>query len=195
MRSEVRERLLIIVVLLLLIASTRSFAKSPYIAEEGFLSGYGNGQVGECHNSYRPILLIYHIGLDAHKLLPSVIPDTQERLTVYLEPQYNSVIHPGGNYEFGLGFGLEYRFNIIKGITDGYILAGSGFHYISYDSRCQSSGFNFNDNLGAGFYIYITRISAINLGFRFRHISNADTRMPNKGINSFLFMLGYSILF
>ncbi len=185
----------LIIVILLLLTSTNSFGKSSYVAEKGFLTGYGYGRVGGCHTLYRPLLFIYHIGLDAHKLLPSVIPYTQKRLTLYLEPQYNKVIHPASDYEFGLGFGLEYRFNIIKNAMDGYILAGSGFHYISYDSSCQSGGFNFNDNLGAGFYIYITHNSAINLGFRFRHISNANIRMPNEGINSYLFTLGYSAFF
>ena len=190
-----RDLLSLVFIITLTIIGSTSHAKNTLVAEKGLLIGYGHGYVGGCHNSYKPLLFIYHIGFDAHKLLPSVIPDTQKRLTLYLEPQYNKVIRPSNNYEFGLGFGFEYRFNIIKGIADGYILAGSGFHYISYDSHCQSNGFNFNDNLGTGFYIYTTHSSAINLGFRFRHISNANTRMPNDGINSFLFMLGYSVFF
>ncbi len=196
MNRKAKKNLLgLVFIITLIIVSSTSYAKNTLVAEKGLLIGYGHGYVGGCHNSYKPLLFIYHIGFDAHKLIPSVIPDTQKRLTFYLEPQYNKVIHPASDYEFGLGFGLEYRFNIIKNAMDGYILAGSGFHYISYDSSCQSGGFNFNDNLGAGFYIYITHNSAINLGFRFRHISNADIRMPNEGINSFLFTLGYSVFF
>ena len=172
-----------------------SYGGNKYIAEKGFLTGYGYGRVGGSHRQYRPLLFIFHLGLDAHKLIPSLIPNAHKRLTFYLEPQYNKVIRPGSNYEFGLGFGLEYRFKLINNIMDGYILAGSGLHYISFDSNCQTRGFNFNDNLGAGLYIYLYKHSAINLGYRFRHISNADTRKPNEGINSYLLMLGYSVFF
>ncbi len=194
-RTKINLFIIVFSTLFLITIATISSAKSSYITEQGLITGYGYGRVGECHTLYRPLLFIYHIGFDAHKLLPSVIPNTQKRLTFYLEPQYNKVIHPASEYEFGVGFGLEYRFNIIKNAMDGYILAGSGFHYISYDSNCQSGGFNFNDNLGAGFYIYTTHNSAINLGFRIRHISNADLRQPNEGIDSIFLMIGYSVFF
>ena len=150
--------------------------------------------MGGSHRSYRAALFILHIGFDAHSLLPSLIPPTHRRLLIYLEPQYNIVTHPSGNYEFGIGVGFEYRFPIVHGLY-GYLLAGSGLHYISFDSSDQSGGFNFNDNLGAGVYIYASRDTAINAGFRFRHISNADLNMPNEGINSYLFVIGISRFF
>ncbi len=165
-----------------------------YIAEQGLIVSYGNGFVGESHRSYRVASFIYHIGFKAHSIFPSLVPPNNGRFTLYLEPQYDTVTRPSGNYEFGLGFGLEYRFKIIKRI-DGYMLAGSGLHYISFDSSKQSGGFNFNDNLGCGLYLFTSKHSAVNLGFRFRHISNADLNMPNEGINSYLFVLGYSWFF
>ncbi len=194
-KRKITKLILLISLLQLFLIPTASYASRLKVTEEGFLVGYGYGRVGDCHNLYRPLLFIYHIGLNAHRLFPSVIPDTHKRLTFYLEPQYNKVIHPGGNYEFGLGFGFEYKFKLLKGFSDAYFLVGTGLHYISFDSKCQSGGFNFNDNLGTGLYIYVSQNSAINLGIRFRHISNANIRMPNKGINSILFMIGYSIFF
>ena len=163
-----------------------------YLSEESLLLAYGNGFVGESHRSYRPFLTIIHLGFDAHRLLPSIFPVSNGRLTLYLEPQYNRVVKPAGNYEFGIGVGLEYRLTITNGL-DGYFLLGSGLHYISFDSKYQSGGFNFNDNIGSGVYIHVGKCSAVNIGFRFRHISNADLNMPNEGINSYLFVAGYSV--
>lgn len=179
-----------------LIKPTLSIAASNngYIAEQGLIISYGNGFVGESHRNYRVTSFIYHIGFKLHSIFPSFIAANNGRFTFYLEPQYDAVTRPSGNYEFGLGFGLEYRFRIIKKI-DGYVLAGSGLHYISFDSSKQSGGFNFNDNLGCGIYLFTSKHGAINAGFRFRHISNADLNMPNEGINSYLFILGYSWFF
>lgn len=188
-------RLLLLLFIMQFCMISSSHAGSLYVAEKGIMLGYGYGEVGESHRTYRPLLFIYHIGFSAHKLFPSIIPETHNRLTFYLEPQYNRVIRPGGNYEFGLGFGAEYRFKLIKGFSDGYVLAGSGLHYISFDSKYQSGGFNFNDNLGLGLYVFLSHHSALNLGFRFRHISNANINLPNEGINSYLFVLGYSVFF
>ncbi len=164
------------------------------VVEEGFLCAYGNGFVGGSHNSYKVSSFILHFGLRAHAVLPSLIPDTGGRLLIYLEPQYNIVTHPSGNYEFGIGVGLEYRFPLSDNLY-AYLLAGSGLHYISFHSRNQSGGFNFNDNFGTGLYIKVSKSAFINAGFRFRHISNADLNKPNEGINSYLFVLGISRFF
>ncbi len=164
------------------------------IVENGVVVAYGNGFIGESHQRYKISSFIFHIGLRAHTIFPSFIPQTKGKLTLYLEPQYNVVDKPSGNYEIGVGVGFEYRFNLIKG-SDGYVLLGSGLHYISFDSKQQSGGFNFNDNIGCGLYIFTSKDTAINIGFRFRHISNANIRMPNEGINSYLFTGGYSWFF
>ena len=165
-----------------------------FIKESGFLVGYGNGHINSENRAYRPLLLIYHIGFDAHKLFPNIIPDSKGKFTFYLEPQFNPLLIPSDQYEVGIGFGAEYRFNIVHGL-DGYVMGGSGFHHISFGSQSQSKGFNFNDTLGIGLYLYISKRSALNIGFRLRHVSNGGLKKPNKGINNYFGTLGYSLLF
>jgi hypothetical protein len=188
---------LILLLFILSISSISSNAASikNLITQEGLMVGYGNGYFGDSHHKkYKTFLNIIHVSFDAHKILPSIMPQINKKLSIYLEPQYNIVTNYSDNYEVGVGFGLEYRFKLVKNL-DGYVMAGSGIHYISYHSKYQSAGLNFNDNLGYGVYIFTTKKSAINIGLRFRHISNAGLNKPNKGINSFITTLGYSIFF
>ncbi len=183
--------------LFFILISFNSFAGSAninIIQESGFVVGYGDGRINGENRIYRPLLLIYHIGFDAHKLLPSVFTDSKGKLTFYLEPQFNPLLRPSDQYEVGIGFGAEYRFNITKNI-DGYIMGGSGLHHISFGSQSQAEGFNFNDTLGFGLYIHISKRSAVNMGLRLRHISNGGIKKPNKGINNYFATLGYSIFF
>jgi hypothetical protein len=49
--------------------------------------------------------------------------------------------------------------------------------------------------VGAGFYLSLTRKVALNLGYRYRHISNADIKKPNDGIDSHIGLLGLSYFF
>ncbi len=164
------------------------------VRESGFVIGYGNGHINGEDRVYRPLLLIYHIGFDAHKLFPSIIPDSKGKLTFYLEPQFNPLLVPSDQYEVGIGFGAEYRFKIINDI-DAYIMGGSGLHDISFGSQDQAEGFNFNDTIGIGLYIHLFKNSALNLGLRLRHISNAGIKKPNRGINSYFGTVGYSLFF
>jgi len=189
------KRVLFFVMVLFMLFSYCSSAKTiGLIRESGFVIGYGNGHINSENRVYRPLLLIYHIGFDAHKLFPNIIPDSKGKFTFYLEPQFNPLLMPSDQYEVGIGFGAEYKFNIMQGL-DGYIMGGSGLHHISFGSKSQAKGFNFNDTLGFGLYIHVSKHSALNVGLRLRHISNAGIKKPNKGINNYFGTIGYSLFF
>jgi opacity protein-like surface antigen len=111
-----------------------------------------------------------------------------------LEPQFNLVLKPAKETEFGLGIGLQYAYPVMDRISP-YVLVVSGPHYISYDSITQAGGFNFSSAIGAGVYISLTREMALNLGYRYRHVSNGDLKKPNEGIDSHLAMVGLSLFF
>jgi len=191
---KVKKTIFFVVLLFMLFSYNASAKTVGLIRESGFVIGYGNGHIGSIHKVYRPLLLIYHVGFDAHKLFPNIIPDSKGKFTFYLEPQFNPLTKPSSQYEFGIGVGAEYRFNILHGL-DGYVMGGSGPHYISFDSKGQAKGFIFNDTLGFGLYIHIFKHSALNVGLRFRHISNAGIKKPNHGINNYFGTIGYSLFF
>ncbi len=94
------------------------------------------------------------------------------------------------DYEFGLNGGLR---NYIRVNPNFYFyqMLGSGPHYISAVLTKQANGFIFSDNLAVGIYKRINKNSLfLNLQLGIRHISNADLKMPNRGVNSFNILVG-----
>jgi lipid A 3-O-deacylase len=110
--------------------------------------------------------------------------------------------HVGGYWDLGLGYWHNYNAafwqnsniteigltpvfrlqrNELKGV---YLEAGIGVHLLSetqIGAKQFSTAFQFGDHLGAG-YRFGTR-GAWDLSYRFQHLSNADIKKPNNGIN------------
>ena len=72
--------------------------------------------------------------------------------------------------------------------------AGIGVHIMSQNridaSRVFGSHFNFGDHIGFGWHL--GDHGRYELGYRFQHLSNGDTTMPNAGINFQQIRLGYN---
>ncbi len=166
------------------------------IREKGFLTGvgYGINSLNLPQGRYVPLFFMGHFSADFPRL--NQRQTNKSIFTIYAEPQFNPVIlqKPEENsmeYEFGSNFGIQYMYPLTKNIYS-YINIGSGPHYISVHTYRQATGFIFSDNMGTGFYFFFSKSIALNTTFRLRHMSNANTRMPNEGINTFNFMAGIS---
>jgi hypothetical protein len=114
----------------------------------------------------------------------------------YAAPQFNLVkaFYKEENHhdiEFGVNLGFR---NYIR-ISDNFYLyqqLGSGPHYITAKLERQATGFIFSDNLDLGSFIQLDNKLFLNLQFGIRHISNANLQLPNRGVNSYVFMAGLS---
>ena len=162
-----------------------------FFTEMGFITGFGSASIPE--GNYQPIFLIGHFGVDLKRYF-SGLKNHSGTLSVFLEPQINPVVNPQTDFEFGIGIGLQYMHPIIGNLS-AYVLGSIGPHYISVVTTKQASGFIFADTIGAGFYYYLTKDSAINVGYRFRHMSNANLADPNGGIDTSSGVIGYSVFF
>lgn len=113
--------------------------------------------------------------------------NTSRYLNIASESNYTQ------GYELGFNIGVALRKRLYKDYLSCYALLSTGPHYISGAPTRQIDGFIFSDNLFIGFDIKL--IDNIYLNFRpgFRHISNAETRHPNLGINSFVLTGGIII--
>ena len=160
--------------------------------ESGVIVGYGTGDIAE-NKHYEPILLIWHLGIDLKKFFPE-LENHKGKLTFFLEPQINPVVNSETDIECGIDLGIKYMYPITDRLSP-YIMGGVGPHYISVVTKDQANGFIFADTIGAGFYYFITENSAINLGYRFRHMSNAGLADPNSGIDTHSGTIGYSLFF
>ena len=69
--------------------------------------------------------------------------------------------------------------------------AGIGLIYTDFHVEGQGLHLNFNPQLGAGVEIPLGERSALFAGVRLHHLSNGDLHDDNRGINSWLGMLGW----
>jgi hypothetical protein len=173
--------------IILLIASIQAKAQQPAqkFRTKGGIIGYGNAF---SDNTYYKIFFFAGDFSSSFKA-----PKKNDFVGWYFEPQFNIVhtLRPW-DYEFGANLGIR---NYIR-INDGFYLyqmLGSGPHYISAELDRQATGFIFSDNLAIGSFTRVGKKSVfLNLQFRMRHISNANLKLPNRGVNSYNFFVGFS---
>jgi len=170
---------------------TGTYEKYSFITESGAIIGAGTGSIPE--GNYQPILLIWHLASDLKNYV-APLKNHRGTLAVICEPQFNPVVNPKTDIEFGVGIGLKYMYPLTDKISP-YIMGSVGPHYISVQTDKQASGFIFADTIGAGLYYFLDKKSALNIGYRFRHVSNADLKSPNGGIDTQIGTIGYSVFF
>ena len=163
--------------------------KDSFFTEVGFITGLGYSSVTE--GDYLPVPLIVHLGTDMKRWFPS-LKDHRGVLSAFLEPQFNPVFGHDTSIEAGASIGLKYRYPL-TGAFSVYGLYSVGFLFITADTVDQANGLNFANSVGAGINVKVMPGAALDLGFRFRHLSNANIREPNCGIDSYFGTVGFMI--
>jgi hypothetical protein len=120
----------------------------------------------------------------------------RENFLLFLEPMYNYVtlISDKGNkqeWDAGLSTGVRYDFSLLPSLRLSFQVA-SGPHWHSTTTSRQAPGFVFSNHVGLALYQNIGKRLSVNFMFRIRHMSNADTRQPNNGINTNNYIWGIS---
>ena len=113
------------------------------------------------------------------------LAEAQYNLTKYA---YDVVWIPEvkNGFEFGVHPGIVFLKNFWEDELSIYAMVVIGPHYISGSLNRQVSGFIFSDNfiIGADFKLFKSWYFDLNVGYR--HISNANLKLPNDGINNIL---------
>lgn len=164
-------------------------SKDSFFTEVGLITGFGYGKVTA--GDYFPVPLIVHLGVDMKRWFPS-LKDRRDTLTFFLEPQFNLVFGFESDIETGVGIGLKYNYPLNDTVS-AYGLISVGPHYISVNTPEQSNGFLFADSIGAGLNVLLSRGVALDIGYRFRHMSNAGAVYPNDGINNHFGLIGFTL--
>ncbi len=136
---------------------------------------------------YKPYQFLFYFNF------ANLMKGRKDDLFIYLEPQLVWVLFsPERDHEieFGANLGLEYRLNLSdKTALIGAI--GSGPHYITAETPKQAKGFIFSDNFTFGLKQTLGNSGTdLHLRTRFRHISNANLKKPNQGIDSWFLIVG-----
>ena len=169
----------------------KNAASEKFFTEAAFITGFGSGDIPEGH--YQPVLLIGHFGVDLKRYF-TALENHRGSLSAFIEPQFNTIVNPDTDFECGIGFGIKYMYPFTDRISI-YVMGSIGPHYISVITREQANGFLFSDTIGMGLYYYLARNSALNVGYRIRHLSNAALAEPNGGIDTHFGVIGYSVFF
>jgi len=181
--------------LMLILMSFPSHVKAEgvHVDEIGFGAGYAWGNMKFTEETNRVVPIFVRVGFDMNSVFG--MENSDGTLQLALEPFCNPVIDPESGVETGLTVLFRY-FHPVAPSVKVVAEVGSGPMYLSIDSAEQGDGgFNFLNQFGLGARFDLSDRDALTLGYRFRHISNAGTSHPNRGINTNAFVLSYSLLY
>ena len=168
-----------------------------------FFSFFGNAQSNQSIGIHLGIPIVHEHLRDGFDYKPyqllfyynfaNLLKGKKDDLFIYLEPQLVWVwFDPDRKkeIEFGANLGLKYRLNFNKK-TALIGAIGSGPHYITAETPKQVKGFIFSDNFTLGLKQTVGGGDTdLHLRTRFRHISNANLKKPNQGIDSWFLIFG-----
>jgi len=105
-------------------------------------------------------------------------------------------LEPVSAHGFGFAPRIKYTFVALDRIRPYAEFAGGPFWTdLAGKIPEESSRFNFVLTAGLGVSYFLTDRAALNVGYRFQHISNGGTRYPNLGLNASLPFGGFSFFF
>jgi hypothetical protein len=113
---------------------------------------------------------------------------------VGLEPVYQRYLDPHDAFFAGLGLTLRYHFlplgRFVPYVEGAAFAGGTDLRVIEIDSD-----FTFMVWLGAGASFFVTDRAALYAGYRWTHVSNGNTKDPNRGFEANTAVVGMSIFF
>lgn len=173
-------------------AGAVDFPFHPGMTEIGLRSGYSTGVSKSVDMIPVSLRLGYVLYSGKYWFLP------RGALEVATEPFVSPItsVQSGknGSIEMGLALPmLTYYFDIGNHLVP-YIEGGVGLLYTDLRGFRLGGHFQFLSQGGAGLSYFFTDNTALNLSWRFRHISNASLDDDNVGLNSYVFQVGFSYL-
>lgn len=165
-----------------------STAKSEF----GILTGYGISHIGfgKTRHQIQTLDFIPRIGF----FLSDEIGKGswyQGRHAVVLELPYHLAFDHGGRSMVG-GYALgQWRFTGLDKLAP-YVLAGGGPLFVDLGLPTMGTRLCFSYQGGTGVQYIIDKTMALNMEYRYHHISNAGTASPNEPLNSTKILVGVS---
>ena len=165
----------------------------------GFSIGYGDQEIKilglgvdlKVDYSYEIFFAQFHY---VHSILNNypweiaLVLQTEYGITYY-KPNKNFQVNLRSQ-EIGMGAGVIFSYNLVDDLLNTYFLVSTGPHYSQKSPDRQVSGFMFNSNLDIGVIIYMQNNLSFDLRTGFRHLSNANLKIPNGGINNWIISFG-----
>jgi len=74
-----------------------------------------------------------------------------------------------------------------------FLTSGGGFLYFNHRMFGTTQQFNFTAQLGGGLQLFRSSRTAIDIGYKYHHISNANLGNQNPGLDSHMLFIGVSL--
>src|SRR3989338_5045578 len=168
--------------------------KPKYLQGIEFFTGFGWGKLRR-KGDYHLIPFLVDFNLDLKPLTQKINFNPSQLLQFQIEPFISFASEPDTNVEIGTSFLLKIGILPQTWKFQPFILAGPGMVYMTQHTREQSTQFNFTEQAGMGMHYFFRKNIAFTLEGRFRHLSNASIRNPNKGITTNFVFTGISYKF
>lgn len=118
----------------------------------------------------------------------------QGRHELLVELPYHMAVDHGGRSMVG-GYLLgSWKFTSLEN-TAPYVFAGGGPLYVDLGLPTMGTKLCYSYQAGTGLQYFLNRKTALNVEYRYHHISNAGTAEPNEPLNSSKFLFGVSVFY
>lgn len=175
------------------------FAVEPDIStatgEYGFLTGYGISHIGFGATDHQ--VQTWDAIVRAGWFLPGEFGKGswyQGRHETLFELPFHLAVDKGGRSMVGLYVLGHWRFTSMDKVAP-YVLAGGGPLYVDLGLPTMGSRLCFSYQGGTGVQYFLDKKTALNMEYRYHHISNAGTASPNEPLNSSKFLFGLSVFY
>jgi hypothetical protein len=160
------------------------------------ISGYGDGFsigfVGDQDGRQVQLLAIFpSIGFGLSDM-KAVNKWYRGNFDLLVEGQFITNFEPESGASVGANFMMRYNFLARERLIP-YAGLGGGIGYLDFNLESQEDGLIFYPQAGLGFHYFLTKQVAVDASWRVHHMSNSGTNMPNRSINTNLFLLGISV--
>ncbi len=197
--------------MLLILTSYNSYAQEAYESEKdtpyyksfSYFTGFAKGELSG-KNDYKIVPSIFRFAFDVDKLgigAADIVEYVADKFfnnpdldakgeTEFLAELFlNTIISPDNNIEAGFDILMKYSYPVTEKVNP-YLFVGGGVLYMSQQTNEQSTYYNFIPQMGAGISYDLKENLSLDVEYRYRHLSNANRRLPNDGINVNMFLVG-----
>ena len=141
----------------------------------------------------KAINLMIDFDLDIKPLLNKINLNPPVLTQFVIEPYFADLYKPvKDNFEGGLNFLFKLGLVPESWAVQPYAKFGVGLDYMTLHTLNQSTQFNFTSQAGFGVHYFFMKNTALTVEGRYRHLSNAGIKSPNRGINSYFILGGLS---
>jgi len=198
MKKIFRSYIVILCLFLSIPQKAFSFQRPESLKEIGVFAGLLRDRTLSERDDYVTVPVGLRFGFDIKPLIEKFkfskyIFKKASLLEFTVEPFMAGVISPDSNFETGCGLLLKYGYRFGKFLP--FVDAGTGLQYTTQHTREEATQWCFQVQGGGGFYYFFEENKALSFEYRFRHFSNAGTKEPNKGVDTYGFYIGFSYFF